>query len=47
MHLRLEYISILSKTKCPAVAQPGRAFGCSCWQNNANRTSAYQAYIQQ
>ena len=47
MPLRSEYISILLNPKYPAVAQPGRAFGCSCWQNIANRTSAYQAYIQQ
>lgn len=47
MLLRLEYISILLNPKYPAVAQPGRAFGCSCWQDIANRTSAYQAYIQQ
>ncbi len=47
MALRLDYISFLLKITYPAVAQPGRAFGCSCWQIIANRTSAYQAYIQQ
>lgn len=47
MNLRLDYISNILKLNCPAVAQPGRAFGCSCWQNIANLASAYQAYIQQ
>ncbi len=25
-----DYISFLQQSNCPAVAQPGRAFGCRC-----------------